>query len=576
MECWLKYREWLDFPDLDEEIRQELLKISENEEEITSCFLPELKFGTGGIRGPMGVGPSRLNIYVIRKVSEGVARFIQKNSDAEGSQHPSVVIAYDTRHNSERFALEAASVFICWQIKVHLFSQPAPTPLLSFAVRELGATAGIVITASHNPACDNGYKVYWSDGGQITDGLAAAITTEIAAVGNELHVNCARLDDAGRQGLLAMLEEEIFSRYLEQMQSLKLFNDRAALEDLKIVYTPLHGTGIDTIPRVLQAAGLNNLILVPEQSTTTPSAWTIESPNPEDWTVFDLAIQEGEKTSADLLLATDLDADRLGVAAKTKEHHFAPLTGNQLGGLLLEYILSRKKEAGELPSNGIVIKTVVTSEIGRAIASAYGLETIETLTGFKYIGEMIKELAATGNKTFLFGYEESCGYLLGDFVRDKDALQASQVTAEMAAFYKKKGMTLLMALEHLFQKYGYYVEELVNLSLKAGERERVKKIMDYFRQAKWEEIGGRRLLRRADYLSQEIIDYPQNKKTPTRLPASNSLKYFLERKAWFCIRPSGTEPKLKIYLGVKEESDQQARHAMENLKGAVLHLLEKI
>lgn len=571
-----KYRQWLEFPGLDEEMRQELLRISGNEKEIVSCFSQELKFGTGGIRGPMGAGPSRLNIYVIRKVSEGVARFIQKNCREEDAAHPSVVIAYDTRHNSERFARETAAVFIHWQIKVYLFSQPAPTPLLSFAVRKLGATAGVVITASHNPAGDNGYKVYWSDGGQITDRLATAITAEIATVENELLVSYGRLEKAGQQGLLVMLGEEIFASYLQHLRTLQLFSERTALQTLKIVYTPLHGTGVDTIPRALQAAGLTNLALVPAQTTTDPSAWTIEYPNPEDWAVFALAIQEGEKNGADLLLATDLDADRLGVAARNENSRFAPLTGNQLGGLLLEYILSRKKEAGDLPPNGIVIKTVVTSEIGRAIASAYGLETLETLTGFKYIGEMIKALIDTGEKTFLFGYEESCGYLLGDFVRDKDALQASQVTAEMAAFYKKRGMTLLTALEHLFQKYGYFAEELINLDLTAGERERVKKIMDFFRQAAWEKIGGRRIIRRTDYLFRESIDLLQKNITPTKLPATNSLKYFLEGEAWFCIRPSGTEPKLKIYLGVKEASGEQAFRELKALKKAVLQMLNAV
>lgn len=576
MECWLKYRQWLDFPDLDEEVRQELLKISGDEQEIASCFLPDLKFGTGGIRGPMGAGPSRLNIYVIRKVTEGVARFIQKERPREDSPPPSVVIAYDTRHNSERFAREAASVFTCRQIKVHLFSQPAPTPLLSFAVRALNATAGIVITASHNPACDNGYKVYWSDGGQITDELATAITAEIATVENELYVDCIRLEEAERQGLLVILGEEIFNSYLGRLQMLRLFRDRAALKELKIVYTPLHGTGMDTVPHALQAAGLTNLTLVPAQSTTDPSTWTVECPNPEDWTVFTLAIQKGENIGADLLLATDLDADRLGVATRGKNTRFVTLTGNQLGGLLLEYILSRKKEAGNLPPNGIVVKTVVTSEIGRAIASAYGLETIETLTGFKYIGEKIKELVDTGEKTFLFGYEESCGYLFGDFVRDKDALQASQLTAEMAAFYKKQGLTLLEALERLFQKYGCFAEELINLDLAAGEKARVKTIMDFFRQATWEKIGERYITRRTDYLSGKNIDFPQKNETPTQLPVTNSLKYFLEGEAWFCIRPSGTEPKIKIYLGVKEDDTEQASQELETMKKTVLQLLEKV
>ncbi|MGI6307717.1 MAG: phospho-sugar mutase [Dethiobacteria bacterium] len=575
MEYQHKYRQWLEFPGLDKEMKQELLRISENEGEIASCFSRELKFGTGGIRGRMGVGPSRINIYVVRKVSEGLARFIQKTGPGKGDPGPSVVIAYDTRHNSERFAREAAAVFIHWNIKVYLFKQPAPTPLLSFAVRELDATAGVVITASHNPAGDNGYKVYWSDGGQITDGLANAITAEIAAVENELLVRSGQLEKARQEGLLVMLDEGIFTCYLEHLQALRLFHRREKLASLKVVYTPLHGTGAGIIPRALQAAGITNLTVVPEQATADPSSWTIKYPNPEDWDVFALAIQWGERNGADLLLATDLDADRLGVAVRDPKNRFIPLTGNQLGGLLLEYVLSRKKETGDLPLNGIVIKTVVTSEIGRAIAASYGLETLETLTGFKYIGEKIKELVDTGEKTFLFGYEESCGYLLGDFARDKDAVQASQVTAEMAAFYKNWGMTLIEALEHLFQKYGYFAEELINLELAADEMERVKESMDFFRQAELIKIGERRIIRRTDYLSRESLDLLQNTKTPTGLPATNSLKYFLEGEAWFCIRPSGTEPKLKIYLGVQETSGEQAHRELETLKNAVLKLLEK-
>lgn len=570
-----KYKLWLEHPGLDEELKAELHSISNNKQEIASRFEQELKFGTGGIRGRMGAGPSRINIYMVRKITAGLARYIKKTATGEDRPQHSVVIAYDTRHNSARFAREAAGVLAQENIRVYLFTKPESTPLLSFAVRKLNATAGIVITASHNPAGDNGYKVYWSDGGQITDRLANAITAEIATVGNPLLVSSSQVDEAQRKGLLVSLDEKITDSYLKHLQKLRLFKNQEALASLKVVYTPLHGAGYEIVPQALRAAGFSNVTVVPEQAVIDPASWTVYSPNPENWTVFDLAIQYGEKVDADLLLATDLDADRLGIAARDHENRFSPLTGNQLGCLLLEYILSRKKEAGNLPTNGIIIKTVVTSEIGRAIAAFYNQEILDTLTGFKYIGEKIKTLADTGKKTFLFGCEESCGYLLGDFVRDKDAVQACQVTAEMAAYYKKQGLTLHEALDCLFQKYGYFAEELINIELAATEMGRVQAIMDYFRQAGLTAIGKRRIMRRADYLSQEEFNLLQNTKKPISLPAANSTKYFLENNAWFCVRPSGTEPKLKIYLGVQETSSEQARKELENLKKAVLKLLEK-
>ncbi|RJX24011.1 MAG: phospho-sugar mutase [Dethiobacter sp.] len=570
-----RYRQWLEFPALDEEIKKELLQISGSEEEIASCFSGELKFGTGGIRGQMGPGTSRLNIYSVRRVTEGLARFINKNASENGPV-PSVVIAYDTRRNSEHFARETASVLIRWKIRVYLFAEPAPTPLLSFAVRELKATAGVVITASHNPAGDNGYKVYWSDGGQITDRLAQSITAEIDAVENELLVERGDLEDASRRGTLVMIGEEVIAKYREYLKGLYLSANRGEYyPQLKVVYTPLYGTGAKIIPQVLRDAGVENLFIVPRQAEPDPSFSTIRYPNPEEWGVFELAIRLGEEREADLLLATDLDADRMGVAAKDEKNHFIPLTGNQLGGLLLEYILSRRKEQQRLPANGMIIKTVVTSEIGRAIASAYGITTLETLTGFKYIGEKIKERADTGQHTFLFGYEESYGYLIGDFVRDKDAVQASLITVEMAAYYKAGGMSLIQALNRLFERYGYYAEELVNVELAERDMGEVDKIMAFFRGAGWREIGGERVIRLVDYLAGECYDLPEGSKAATGLPASNSLKYFLGNKSWFCIRPSGTEPKIKIYLGVKESSREKAETAMAALKKTVMGLVNR-
>lgn len=575
MEYFKRYREWLEFPAMDEELKKELLMIKGDEKEIAARFFGELKFGTGGIRGKMGAGTSRINRYIVRKVTEGLARFMTKRSPQK--QQLSAVIAYDTRHNSSLFARETASVLVRWKIKVYLFTEPVPTPLLSFAVRELGATAGIVITASHNPPSDNGYKVYWSDGGQITDALASAITAEIDTVKDELAIETGDLEKAESEGLLVMLKEEIIARYLECLQRLRLaeIQEENVKLPLKVVYTPLHGTGAALVPRALKRAGIMDLLVVPEQQDPDPFCRTVRSPNPEDWDVFKLAIDLGRKIGADLLLATDLDADRLGVAVKDSKGDYTPLTGNQLGGLLLAYILSRKKEQGELSSDGLVLKTVVTSELGRDIALSYGLEIVETLTGFKYIGEKIKEMVDNGRKEFIFGYEESYGYLAGDFVRDKDAVQACQLTAEMAAFYKAKGLTLLEALDALFQKYGYFAEELINLELADTESKRLEKMMQFFRQGAFKEIGGWKVVRLIDYLTKESFDLLKGQKAPTGLPSSNSLKYILEGGCWFCVRPSGTEPKMKIYLGVKGRSKEEASSRMFSLKEAVLELVKK-
>ncbi|NMB40810.1 MAG: phospho-sugar mutase [Firmicutes bacterium] len=574
-----RYKKWLEFPGLDKEIREELLQISDQKKEIAARFSRELTFGTGGIRGRMGAGSSRLNIYIIRKVTEGLARFIQKYTSPKNmsSDAPRVVIAYDTRKNSDRFAREAASVLLRWDIKVYLFSEPAATPLLSFAVRELNAIAGIVITASHNPAQDNGYKVYWSDGGQITDALANSITAEIATVKNELLVKTAGLKDATQQGMLVSIGENIFSKYLEHLSKIRLDNNHGKhYPHLKVVYTPLYGTGKNIIPQALQAAGLKNLFIVSSQAKADPNFSTIKHPNPEEWDTFELAVKLAVEKSADLILATDLDADRLGAAIKDENGRFIPLTGNQLGCLLLEYILSRRQKQQRLPINGIVIKTVVTSEMGRSIASSYGITTLETLTGFKYIGEKIKELVDSGQKTFLFGYEESCGFLIDDFVRDKDAIQASQLTVEMAAYYKSKGISLIQALDNLYKKYGYFMEELVNIDLDNQDPGQAKKTVEFFRKSALNQIGDKRVTHIIDYLTGESIDTIAKRKTATGLPTSNSLKYLLEEDSWFCIRPSGTEPKIKFYFGVKSTSKEKAIQEMDALKSSISELLRDL
>ncbi len=575
MEYQKKYQKWLTFPGMNTELSRELSQILQNEEEIASRFSRDLAFGTGGIRGRMGAGTARFNVYIVRKTTAGLAQYLLE-IHPQKKEPLSVVIAYDTRCNSHRFALETAAVLTHYGMKAWLFPEPVPTPLLSFAVRELKAAAGVVITASHNPFTDNGYKVYDRDGGQITDGFAQGVTAQILRVKDELAVPVANLDEAGTKGLYELVGKEVEERYFERLKELYLGSSwwRKVGLPVAVVYTPLHGTGARIIPQALRNAGIQDLFLVEEQMQLNSCGSTVLHPNPEDWEVFRLARDVGEKKKADLLLATDLDGDRLGVAVRDSTGNYVPLTGNQLGCLMLNYILSQKKELDILSRQGIMVQTVVTSPMGKAIAAVYGVETIETLTGFKYIGEQIKKRVDSGDSVFLFGFEESYGFLVGDFVRDKDGVQASQLVAEMAAYYKThEGMTLLDALEHLWHRFGYYQEELVNLELAENELDRVEGVMNHLRFAGLSELKGVKILRVDDYLQQSIHDLLTEERFPTGLPASNSLKYFLEGDAWFCIRPSGTEPKLKIYLGVREGSRGQAAAALSALKDHVMSLV---
>lgn len=572
MEYRKKYQQWLEFPGMDEELSRELTKISLDENEIANRFSREIAFGTGGIRGRMGAGTALINIYIVRKVTAGLARYLLNSCPQEGKA-PSVVIACDTRRNSERFVRETAEVLITYGIKAWVFPEPTPTPLLSFAVRELQASAGVVITASHNPPADNGYKVYGPDGGQIADCQAHAITEQILQVENELTIPGGDLEEAKKNGLLELVGAEVDNLYFKHLQSISLSSTWWGKGPLpvRVVYTPLHGTGGKAIPRALANAGVTALFLVSEQLELDPNCSTVQYPNPEDWEVYNLAIALGEREEADLLLATDLDADRLGAAVRNIGR-YVPLTGNQIGCLLLDYILSQRKKQEKLPTNGIVLQTVVTSEMGKAIAADYGVEIIETLTGFKYIGEQIKERVDTGQNVFLFGFEESYGYLAGDFVRDKDGIQASQLVAEMTAYYKYRKMTLLDALEQLFLAHGYFQEELVNLKLAEGELYRVEQVMNQLRGAHLSELNGLKIIRAEDYLKQISTDV-QGNQTPIGLPASNALKYILDDLSWFCIRPSGTEPKIKIYLGVKGDSADVAAAKLSTLRENVLALV---
>ena len=555
------YQRWLRSEQLDPALKAELAAIEGNEKEIEERFYQSLEFGTGGLRGVIGAGTNRMNKYTVRKATQGLARYIAKQG-AEAKQK-GVVIAYDSRHFSPEFAREAGLVLAHNGIKAYVFEELRPTPELSFAVRHLGATAGIVITASHNPPEYNGYKVYWRDGAQIATELAAAITAEIAQVENELEVEAASLDEALVDGRFSWIGAELDDAYQAKLQSL-ILQPKEQNRDYKIVYTPLHGTGNKPVRRILASMGFENVSVVPEQELPDANFSTVASPNPEEHQAFRLAIALAEKEGAELIMGTDPDADRTGVVVRDEQGKFVVLTGNQLGALMLDYILSTRSARGELPSNGVVIKTIVTSEIGAAVASRYGLETLNTLTGFKFIGEKIKQFEESGEKKFLFGYEESYGYLVGDFCRDKDAVQACMVAAEMGAYYKRQGRTLYQALMDLFGQIGFYREGLVSLTLKGVDGvQQIQEMMEKLRQHPPTHIAGIAVREAKDY--KPGID---------GLPPANVLKYFLADDSWFAARPSGTEPKIKFYFGVKGTSLTDSETRLAGLQKAVMDLVQ--
>jgi len=569
------YQRWISKEDLDQELKQQLLEKADNELELEDCFYKSLEFGTGGMRGEIGPGTNRMNIYTIRKASEGLARYIE--SFGEEAKRRGVVIAYDSRHKSPQFAMETAKTIATHGIQTYVFDELRPTPELSFAVRYLNAFSGVVITASHNPPEYNGFKVYGEDGGQIPPKIADEIIKKVNEVENELEVAVENEDILKQKGLIKIIGAEIDEAYNEKIKTISLNPNLAKEVDVKVVFTPLHGTANKPVRRALQSLGYQNVTVVKEQELPDPNFSTVASPNPEEHAAFELAIREGKRIDADILIGTDPDADRLGVAVKNDKGEYIVLTGNQTGAILLNYILSEKKKKGLLPENGVVLKTIVTSEIGRAIAEEYGLKTIDTLTGFKFIGEKIKEFEQTKQYKFQFGYEESYGYLIGDFVRDKDAVQAAVLAVEVCAFYKKKGLTLYDGLMEIFNRYGYYREGLKSLTLKGKDgAEQIKRILESFRQNPLAEIAGKTVTIIEDYLTSERTLLQSNKKETIDLPKSNVLKYFLEDGSWFCLRPSGTEPKVKFYFAVQADSLNNSEKALEELINAVMEKVNDI
>ncbi|WP_020063183.1 phospho-sugar mutase [Bacillus sp. 123MFChir2] len=572
MEWKKEYERWISFADLDAELKQQLEEMQSDEKKIEDSFYKNLEFGTGGMRGELGAGTNRLNVYTVRKATEGLARFIEKQG--EEAKARGVVVAYDSRHKSPEFAMEVAATLGAHGIKTYVFESLRPTPELSFAVRYLHTYSGIVLTASHNPPEYNGYKVYGDDGGQLPPKEADELIHYVNNVSNELTVEVADVEQLKQNGLLQIIGQEVDDAYLEQLKTVILNKElvKEIGQDLKIVFSPLHGTSNIPARRGLEAVGFKNVTVVKEQEQPDPDFSTVKSPNPEEHAAFELAIGYGEKIDADVLIATDPDADRLGVAVRNHDGEYQVLTGNQTGALMLEYLLSQKKEQGILPANGVVLKTIVTSELGRTIAKSYGLDTIDTLTGFKFIGEKIKQYEASGEYEFQFGYEESYGYLIRPFCRDKDAVQSVLFACEVAAYYKAQGKTLYDGLLEVFEKYGYFREGLVSLTLKGKDgAEQIQTMMTSFRENRPTEVAGLEVTIAEDYKASVRTKVEENATEEIKLPKSNVLKYYLADGSWFCLRPSGTEPKIKFYFGVQGDSLQHSEEKLEEIKKAIMN-----
>ncbi|MFP4697806.1 MAG: phospho-sugar mutase [Eubacteriales bacterium] len=577
MEYLKRYEEWLNGESFDKKTKEELLEIKDDEDGIKERFYKDLEFGTGGLRGVIGAGTNRMNIYTVRKATQGLANYIKKHG--ESAINKGVAIAYDSRRMSPEFSREAALVLCANGVKAYVFESLRPTPELSFAVRELGCIAGIVVTASHNPPEYNGYKVYWEDGAQIASPRDKEIIDEVYNVKTYEEVKVMDLEDAKGKGLYNIIGKDIDDKYIHELKKLVINQDSIdkKSDSLKIVYTPLHGTGNIPIRRILKEIGFNKVYVVPEQELPDSEFSTVGYPNPEDIKVFDLALELAEKKGADIILATDPDGDRLGVLAKNEEGKFIQLTGNMTGVLLADYIISQKIENSTFPSNGALIKTIVSTNMADAVAKYYGVKLMEVLTGFKYIGEKIKEFEETGKFEYLFGFEESYGALIGTHARDKDAVVSTMTLCEAAAYYKTKGLTLWEAMIDLYEKYGYYREELKSITLKGIEgMEKIQNILETLRTDVPTQVGSYMVVAIRDYQTGEIKKIDTGEIESTGLPKSNVLYFELNNDAWFCVRPSGTEPKIKLYFGVKGDSLEDSNKKIKNLIDGVMNVVDGI
>ncbi|MSS36837.1 phospho-sugar mutase [Clostridium porci] len=570
------YQEWLTNPYFDEDTKAELRAIEGDENAIKERFYMDLEFGTAGLRGVIGAGINRMNIYVVRRATQGLANYIIK----QGGADKGVAIAYDSRRMSPEFAMEAAMTLAANGIKAYKFESLRPTPELSYAVRELGCIAGINITASHNPPEYNGYKVYWEDGAQFTPPHDQGVTQEVLAIEDLSKVKTTDEASAVAAGKYQVIGKEIDDKYIAQVKA-QVVNQRAIdrmQDQITIVYTPLHGTGNIPARRVMKEIGFTHVYVVPEQELPDGNFPTVSYPNPEAEEAFELGLKLAREKGADLVLATDPDADRLGVYVKDAgSGEYIPLTGNMSGSLLCEYVLSQKKEAGKIPGDGQVIKSIVTTNLIDAVAAEYGCELIEVLTGFKWIGKQILKNEETGRGSYLFGMEESYGCLIGTYARDKDAISATAALCEAAAYYKQKGMTLWDAMVAMYDKYGYYKDAVKSIGLSGIEGlAKIQSIMETLRSNVPTEVGGYQVVSARDYKRDTIKDMATGEETTTGLPSSNVLYYDLEGGAWICVRPSGTEPKIKFYYGIKGSSIEDADAKAEALGAAVMEMVDRM
>ncbi|QGH02076.1 phospho-sugar mutase [Streptococcus dysgalactiae] len=560
------YQKWLDVPDLPTYLKDELLHMDEKTKE--DAFYTNLEFGTAGMRGYIGAGTNRINIYVVRQATEGLAKLVE--SKGETAKKAGVAIAYDSRHFSPEFAFESAQVLAAHGIKSYVFESLRPTPELSFAVRHLGAFAGIMVTASHNPAPFNGYKVYGSDGGQMPPADADALTDYIRAIDNPFAVALADLEEAKSTGLIEIIGEALDAAYLEEVKSVNINQDLIDQygRDMKIVYTPLHGTGEMLARRALAQAGFESVQVVEAQAKPDPDFSTVASPNPESQAAFALAEELGRQVDADVLVATDPDADRLGVEIRQADGSYWNLSGNQIGALIAKYILEAHKQAGTLPENAALAKSIVSTELVTKIAESYGATMFNVLTGFKFIAEKIQEFEEKHNHTYMFGFEESFGYLIKPFVRDKDAIQAVLLVAEIAAYYRSRGLTLADGIDEIFKEYGYFAEKTISVTLSGvdGAAE-IKKIMDKFRDNAPSQFNQTDIVLTEDFLAQTATS--KGGQTTLTTPPSNVLKYTLADDSWFAVRPSGTEPKIKFYIATVGDTLNSAEEKIANIEAEI-------
>ena len=566
-----KYNEWLSNDYFDEETKDELRAISDNEEEIEERFYTDLDFGTGGMRGIIGAGTNRVNKYTIRQSTQGLANYIAKNGD----KSKGVAISHDNRRKSREFATEAALVLAANGIKAYLFDDLRPTPELSYAVRQLDATAGIMVTASHNPPEYNGYKVYWDDGAQVVPPHDEGIISEVDAIESFAEVNTMPKEEAKEEGLFEIIDSALDDKYIKVLKDLSL-NEEAVKEvatDLDIVYTPLHGTGSVLVQRILDELGFKNVHVVPEQEEPDEDFSTVEDPNPGKPEALELAIELADEKDAELVMANDPDTDRVGVVVRDSDDEWYFLNGNQVGVLLTEYIVN---SLDEVPENGAIMKTIVTTEMINPIAEKYDLDVMNTLTGFKYIGEKIREFkAGKYDKEYIFGFEESYGYLYGTHARDKDAVVAAMLVAEMAAYYKSQGSSIYEELMRMYEEYGYYKADLEAIRMPGKEgQEKINAMLADLREKSPEEINGQEVVVKKDYLVGKSYNLETGEESELDLPESNVLQFKLEDKTLVTVRPSGTEPKIKFYFSVVGDSSKEADQKLEAVNSAVMELVE--